>query len=171
MRPLIALAAVAAAVTVLGAAAGCSSSKSGDHTPTSAPPVTSTAAATSTATSTATATSTLGDAERVAQWYAGVQAHFASIQSDTEAIKVAAQNTKVAALPGLCGELRVNVATANSDPVPPNKLLASAVTSALAAYGGAATSCLAGDYNAAATSINKGAAFLAQANSIMSNLS
>lgn len=171
MRPLSAL---AAAVLVIGAAAGCSSSNSGDHTP-STPPATSTAAATPTTTATPTAaptaTATLSDGGRVALWYAGVKAHYASIQSDTEAIKSAAQHNKPSALPNLCAKMRLDVGTADGDPTPPNKLMAAAVSASLSAYGAAAQSCLAGDYNGAATGINTGAAYLLQADNIMNNLS
>jgi hypothetical protein len=168
MRPLIAIAAAVSAVTIAGAAAGCTSSQGRDHPSTSPPPATSSGTSTPPVT---TETATAGSAALVAQWYEGVSAHFATIQTDTEAIKNAAQSQKVSDLPNLCGALQVHVATSLSDPAAPDKALAAAVSSALTAYGGAATSCLAGDYNGAAAGINKGAAYLTQANNIMANLS
>ncbi|MGH8960246.1 MAG: hypothetical protein ACRDWT_03430 [Jatrophihabitantaceae bacterium] len=173
MRPLTALTAAVAAVLVVGVAAGCSSSKTGHDTPTSTAPtsIAPTSTAPATQSSGPTATTTLSESERVAQWYAGVKDHIAAVQSATEAIKTAAQNQQVSALPGLCGQLHDNVVAVSDDPAPPNKLMAAAVASAVTAYIGAAQSCLAGDYNAAATGINAGAADLSRANIIMNNLS
>jgi hypothetical protein len=169
MRPLNSLTTAVSAVLILGAVgatAACSSSKSGGGP--STPPASSPAA---TPTPTATDSTTLSAAVQVAQWYQGVQGHFGAIQTDTEAIKTAAQNQQVGQLPKLCGQLRDDVAAVKKDPQAPQKQLSLTVAAAMAAYGSAAQSCLAGNYAAAATGINSGAAYLTQANQIMNDLS
>ena len=165
MRPLNALAATAAAVVLAGAAAGCSSAGSGDRAPSSPPATTSAASPTPT-----TAKAPQDAYARVQQWYAGVQAHVAAIQTSTEAIRTAALNKNVSALPPLCAALHNSVLRVLGDPLPPDKLMAAAFSTSMASYNDAATSCLAGDYNATAAGINTGAQYLSQANNIMNNL-
>lgn len=167
MRPLITRAApLLVGLSVLVSVAGCTSSSGGEHS-SSRPPATTSSSPLPATTETAPA----GTAAQVQQWYEGVSTHFATIQTDTEAIKSAAQTQKASDLPNLCGALQVHVAAAFSDPAAPLKTLATAISSALGAYARAATSCLAGDYNTAATGINQGASYLTQANAIINSLS
>lgn len=90
---------------------------------------------------------------------------------DTEQIKTDATKQDVQSLAGHCTNLRTDVAKVQGSPAAPDKRIAAAVAAAMSAYASAAQSCLRADYAATATEINKGAAALESANSIMNNMS
>jgi hypothetical protein len=175
MRPLTTLFAALACIVVGVSASACTSNSSAKHTPSSSSSTVASTTGTTDSGSAAVSPTTAGPTQsaydRVQAWYDGVATHFAAIQDITGAIKDAAGASNVAALPNLCGQLRHDVTVVDSDPAPPDKLMAAAVIASMNAYSDAARSCLAGDYGAAATGINKGAVYLDKANQIMNNLS